>query len=270
MPSERKRQVQLAEQARMWAQLERRFAPRVARLIHDHMNSGAQGYLDNRLLGADLALSKAEQGMFQILAAHYVQTGRAFGNRTFGLVARKSRGALGRKAQRDDTLGGGGGGPTGYETAFEEHLAGWVRAEGLTQAKRLVGTTRADLRALIAFGESEGFSSAKIAREIRKSAPGLARIRSIAIAQTETHNAATFAGQEAARSLGVEMRKTWLSHRDGRARLTHVEASNQTRKLDEPYEVGGFKLMRPGDASLGAPASEIVRCRCGETHEPVE
>jgi len=49
---------------------------------------------------------------------------------------------------------------------------------------------------------------------------------------------------------------------DLRTRPTHAAANGQVRVIGQPFEVGGSLMLQPLDGSLGAPASEIVRCRC--------
>ena len=247
MPSalERRRLRELAIQTRLRETFERSIRKPSEKLVSRQMITGVRGYLDNGPVGMQAALEGAGQEWFRIVTPHYAVVGGAFGARTLAAL----------DATAPD---------------FEVQLARWIQSEGLTQAKGLAGTTASDLRALIARGEAEGFSTAKIGREIRKAVPSMSRVRSRMIAQTETHNAASFGGQEAARGTGVQMRTVGLTHRAGAARTTHVEASMQIRDLDEPYLVGGFQMMRPGDSSLGAPAAEVINCRCGEIQEPVQ
>lgn len=61
---------------------------------------------------------------------------------------------------------------------------------------------------------------------------------------------------------GIKLYKIWRATLDPKTRLTHQEADGQERELDEPFEVGGYQLMEPRDASLGAPMKETERCRC--------
>lgn len=66
------------------------------------------------------------------------------------------------------------------------------------------------------------------------------------------------------------VRRTWVTTEDGRERDTHSEMDGQQRGIDEPYESpSGARLMFPGDSSLGAPASEVVNCRCTEMFDVV-
>lgn len=57
---------------------------------------------------------------------------------------------------------------------------------------------------------------------------------------------------------------TWLSERDDRVRPTHITADGQRVPVDEPFWVGGYRMMYPTDSSLGAGPEEIVNCRCVE------
>ena len=66
--------------------------------------------------------------------------------------------------------------------------------------------------------------------------------------------------------------KEWWATGDNRTRPTHLTAwatyseggSIGPIPINEPFIVGGFKLMYPGDGSLGAPLEIIIQCRCTE------
>jgi SPP1 gp7 family putative phage head morphogenesis protein len=127
-----------------------------------------------------------------------------------------------------------------------------------------ISTTMADMVAgLIIDMVRQGKSTKRIAAELAKRAPELGKKRSMVIARTETHNAA-MAGVEAAlkyKNIKVGS-KTWVAINDNRTRPSHVAVGGTTVPFDEPFSVGGAQMMRPGDASLGAGAEEIVNCRC--------
>ena len=242
------RASELAAQARMWAGFERGLTLAAGRVVVRHMRRGAKGYESDGLVGMSLALEDAGQEWFRLLVPHYASTGKAFGKRTFRRL--------------------------GLKSAFEEfdaRLMAWVQNNGLLEAKALSETTMLMLRGLVEAGELEGLSAGAIAKLIRTNAPLIGRTRSVVIGRTETHNAASFASQEAARSTGIEMTKEWLAHPGPRTRDTHIEAGAQDPiPLDEPFMVGGYPMMYPGDSSMGAPAGEIIQCRCGEIQEVAE
>lgn len=56
--------------------------------------------------------------------------------------------------------------------------------------------------------------------------------------------------------------KTWATMGDERVRPTHMEVGMETLPIDEPFMVGGYPMMFPMDASMGAPPEEIANCRC--------
>lgn len=56
----------------------------------------------------------------------------------------------------------------------------------------------------------------------------------------------------------------WITILDGRERDTHSAAAFQIQPIEAPFIVGGYKMMHPGDTSLGAPMEEIINCRCME------
>ena len=56
----------------------------------------------------------------------------------------------------------------------------------------------------------------------------------------------------------------WDSTGDAKTRPTHAAANGQVVAYGEPFIVGGYSMLHPLDSSLGAPAEEIVQCRCYE------
>ncbi len=61
-----------------------------------------------------------------------------------------------------------------------------------------------------------------------------------------------------------QLTHTWETMKDERVRGTHAIADGQTVPINQPFVVGGYKMLFPCDDSLGAPASEILGCRCLE------
>lgn len=79
------------------------------------------------------------------------------------------------------------------------------------------------------------------------------------VADTEAagaFNGGTFAGNQAA----GRTRKTWRSEHDTRTRATHRSANGQTVPIDQPFNVGGSRLLFPGDPV--GPPEETYSCRC--------
>lgn len=56
--------------------------------------------------------------------------------------------------------------------------------------------------------------------------------------------------------------KWWSTMLDERVRDWHEAAEGQRRHVSEAYEVGGERLMFPGDMSMGASLRNVVNCRC--------
>jgi hypothetical protein len=85
------------------------------------------------------------------------------------------------------------------------------------------------------------------------------------IARTECVTAANKAADLSASKTGLLMSKTWIAAKDSRTRKDHVEVNGKVVNKSEPFIVGGFKMMQPGDrgtASNPTPAKEICNCRC--------
>lgn len=101
----------------------------------------------------------------------------------------------------------------------------------------------------------------------------LVRLRGEIIARTEGLPAIRAAKREAYQQLVDDGRvdvldivRGWSTITDGRQRDTHDAMNGQeVRGLDAPFtSPSGARFRFPGDTSLGAPATEVVACRCDD------
>ena len=137
-------------------------------------------------------------------------------------------------------------------------------------------TTRRHIYTAVQRGYEEGKAPREIAQDIRAAAPSIARVRATVIARTETHAAANFGSNEAAKATGLPLRREWLAAHDKRTRTTaplignpdefgHRQADGQIVGPDQPFLIpkrgGGTEpLMYPGDPK-GSPGN-VISCRC--------
>lgn len=84
---------------------------------------------------------------------------------------------------------------------------------------------------------------------------------SLAVTRTEINAMSNLAALDGAYRSGMRS-KTWSTFGDAKVRPTHKAVNGVRIPIDEPFTVGGYKLMFPNDTSLGAGAEEIVNCRC--------
>jgi uncharacterized protein with gpF-like domain len=125
-------------------------------------------------------------------------------------------------------------------------------------------TTRAQIITGIARGEAEGLGVAGVGRYLRDLVPSLTSYRANLIARTETHGAANYGADAAARETGLTLQKEWVSAADERTREDHAAADGQTVDMDGMFNVGGEGLRYPGDPS--GSGGNIINCRCGVSH----
>lgn len=113
----------------------------------------------------------------------------------------------------------------------------------------------------ISRGIATGLTYEDIARNINTaSLAPLARAKTIA--RTEGHRiyeASAEDARQAAVAAGADVVKVWDATLDGNTRGSHQRLDGQVREVDEPFEYGGKKTMRPGE--FGDPA-EDCNCRC--------
>lgn len=86
-------------------------------------------------------------------------------------------------------------------------------------------------------------------------------VRAARTASTAAQNGGRQASYERAADLGIQVRKRWIATKDMLTRHEHGAADGQTVPFDEPFTVGGEKLMFPGDATA-ASGWNLYNCRC--------
>lgn len=98
----------------------------------------------------------------------------------------------------------------------------------------------------------------------------LLRLRGEAIARTELLRSLNAAQDEGLQQLvddgklqADQIARIWDASEDLDTRDSHSHMEGDRRQLGEAFTTGnGHQMRHPGDASLGAPAEEIINCRC--------
>ena len=121
-------------------------------------------------------------------------------------------------------------------------------------------TTRDQIIRAVRKGYEDGLGQRGTASYILDLVPQISSYRAEMIARTETHGAANYGSQEAAKQTGLPLSREWLAAADDRTRETHREANGQVVGMDDTFRVGDSDLAFPGDPS--GPADEVINCRC--------
>jgi SPP1 gp7 family putative phage head morphogenesis protein len=147
------------------------------------------------------------------------------------------------------------------EKIFNKNSAVWIENHVIKFAPEVQQTTHDSVVRSLKEGYEAGETTDELSDKLDK-LPAFDRNRAIRVARTETIAASNAGEFESYNQSDYVIGKQWLSSHDDRVRPDHEAANGQKKKLDEPFEVGGYKLMFPGDSSLGAPAREVIHCRC--------
>jgi len=119
-----------------------------------------------------------------------------------------------------------------------------------------LGLRGKDLEDYVANGISDALGKRRLSR-----ASTIARTEGLALSQ--------FGQDEAVSQLGLNLEKEWLSARDGVVRDTHRLADGQRVEKGANFNVGGYNMKYPADSTFGAPASEVINCRCTVVYHEV-
>jgi hypothetical protein len=133
-----------------------------------------------------------------------------------------------------------------------------IRARAGALVQHVTETTRASIRAAVEQGRAQGLGTREIARLIHDTTFGeITKTRAVTIARTETVGAMNAGEHQAAVQSGVMRSKEWLTQGDGRVRDTHRALDGVRVDLGAAFPNG---LQHPH--APGAPAKEVVNCRC--------
>ena len=153
----------------------------------------------------------------------------------------------------------------------------WIRAgdelENLDPAyfERKLRDKRFDPMVRKAIEAGKPLSKADRERVLNRYSDRLLKHRGDMIARTETIaslNAGRTEGMQqlidAGNVTADQVVRVWDSTgADGRTRDSHLAMEGQRRAMNEPFVTPtGYRMMQPGDSSLGAPGSETISCRC--------
>lgn len=145
-------------------------------------------------------------------------------------------------AKADATLSGGAAFPTNAEVIDE--AAPVIRERNRTRAANIPATEVGTAAGLGSQAEDDIFNAAI---NTQKKNPNLDNV---------------LKPDDLKEFLALELIKTWISLLDSAVREAHLNAHGQEVDVNEPFTVGGQKLMQPLDTSLGASLDNTIGCRC--------
>ena len=235
------RQRHVAIWLRMLAEKEIRLARQTFRLLKMQGNQAKTAFETGGQGAAEQVITESLNPLYRLLTVSYSLTTTDFISYTFDQLGAKKR-------------------------TFQDIVQGFISKTALEKSRLITGTTMDLMKAAILKGQQDGAGETEIARAIQQSVGGsIAESRSRMIARTEIHNAATYGMQAAAEETQLKMTKEWVAVHDDRTREAHADADGQIVGMDEPFEVDGELIDRPGEGS----AENSINCRCTVIYEPV-
>lgn len=199
-----------------------------------------------------------------------MEAGRGPRNTALDIVGRVSK-QTGRRV--GGTIGLTGQ-QSGYVASARAELASGDPAQMRNYLTRSLRDKRFDATVRRAIENGVPVDADTITRATGRYSDRLLKLRGDTIARTESLQALN-AGQNQAFRQAIDdgmveadaVTKEWDSAGDGRVRDSHASMDGQTVNMDEAFtSPSGARLMHPLDSSLGAPASEIIACRCRVKH----
>lgn len=138
-------------------------------------------------------------------------------------------------------------------------------ADCAKKVRGITTTTRTQIRNVINEGVKQQYSHKQIAKLLLEQADGIdTKKRALLIARTENAVGSNLGAMYAAKSSGLVLYKKWIARAvDGKTRPDHFSMIGKDPiPMTALFNVGGEKMLHPGDSSNGASASNICNCRC--------
>lgn len=195
----------------------------------------------------DKVIDADEGSLNKLLAGFYFEASRSFADYTLEQIGEKP---LGKKGI--------------HLNNFLDITTSFIRRECLVRSKIISNTSRKIITRVLANANDQGLGQEPTAKLIREKYKTMSKWRSATIARTEIHNAATFGSQTIAEQSDTELTREWVAVDDSRTREWHADANGQQRSLDDPFDVDGEEVDRPGE---GSPENSI-NCRCSLLYIP--
>lgn len=228
-------------------------------LLLDRLAAQFRGKLERELKAAMLDMVERWE------STHHVDMPRGFLDRIGAVYAQMADAAIeafsGRILQQSKHVGLVLERKEDFAQTMRRRALQYIQQEAVRRRiQQVTETTRRQIVGAVDRGYRDGSTLPEVASSIRGIIPAIARYRADTIARTETHGAANYGSNEAAKLTGLPLRREWLAAEDERTRETHAAADGQIVGQDEAFDVGGSALMYPGDPS--GPPEETVNCRC--------
>lgn len=229
----------------------------------DVRNSRAEAYLRDQSSGLVTRITENTRTNIQTMVQAGMRDGRNPRNVALDIIGRVDP-ATGRRT-------GGIVGLTAPQAKWvanaRRELSGVPNASYLDRVQR---DARFDKIVRRAINDQKPLDAGKVDALVGKYSDNLLQLRGETIARTEMLQALAKSQDEAIRQAidtgtvdPKAVTKKWDATGDARTRPSHRAMDGQKVTMDGAFETpDGAKLMHPGDTSLGAPASEIIDCRC--------
>ena len=232
-------------QIRLLAALERPLQRQLRAELQRVGRAAAQAIADGHNNPVAHALEGHSRRVEAILRAHYLAAARRFGLRILDELGKRG----GLPAETKDTQG-----------QFLTLVEAWITRRAAERVTDIADTTRGQIVEILRAGVAAGDSLPAMSKRMVEETGRLSRVRAARIARTESHTAANAASVQAVESTGLELSKEWIAAGGERTRADHAAANGQVRARNDAFDVGGAKLMYPGDPD--GPAAQIINCRC--------
>lgn len=138
-----------------------------------------------------------------------------------------------------------------YLAMWNKYYLAYVKAAGAEKGSAFYGVD--------AWRQKHALDFALWITQTARDSPNLSHAMNVT--RTEINAICNLGALDAAYRQGKRF-KTWKTFGDSKVRPSHKAVDGKRMPLDMPFTVGGYEMMFPNDSSLGAPAGEVVNCRC--------